>query len=95
ASGQVIAVEAVPGTAWMLQSLAKAPQARGGWLYKAAKPSQDRRVDMPTIGPDTITQAAAAGLAGIVVAAGDVLVLDRDATAAGADAAGLFLWVAP
>jgi DUF1009 family protein len=37
--------------------------------------------------------AAAAGLEGIVIEAGGVMVLDRAATVAAADAAGLFLWV--
>ncbi|MEL6519181.1 MAG: UDP-2,3-diacylglucosamine diphosphatase LpxI, partial [Pseudomonadota bacterium] len=37
--------------------------------------------------------AAAAGLSGIVIEAGGVMVLDRDATVRAADDAGLFLWV--
>ena len=58
---------------------------------KAPKPGQDLRVDMPAIGPDTVAQAAAAGLAGIVIAAGGVLILDRASTCARAETAGLFL----
>ena len=46
-------------------------------LAKGPKPGQELRVDMPAIGPRTIEQAAAAGLAGVVVEAGAVLVLDR------------------
>jgi UDP-2,3-diacylglucosamine hydrolase len=65
----------------------------GGVLYKAPKPGQDLRADLPAIGPETVTGAAAAGLEGIVIAAGGVMVLDRAATVAAADAAGLFLWV--
>ncbi|MEM0934868.1 MAG: UDP-2,3-diacylglucosamine diphosphatase LpxI [Pseudomonadota bacterium] len=97
--GQVIAVEALPGTDWMLASLAAAPPAlsppfdAGGILYKAPKPRQDRRVDLPTIGPETVAGAARAGLSGVVLEAGGVMVLDRAATVAAADAAGLFLWV--
>jgi hypothetical protein len=52
---------------------------------------QEERVDLPTIGPDTVTKAAGAGLAGIAVAAGRVLMADRDATIATADRNGLFL----
>jgi DUF1009 family protein len=98
-AGQVIAVEALPGTDWMLQSLAATPPdlpsdlARGGLLYKAPKPGQDRRVDLPAIGPRTIAGAARAGLDGIVIEAGGVMVVDLPATVAAADAAGLFLWV--
>ncbi|WP_372887843.1 UDP-2,3-diacylglucosamine diphosphatase LpxI domain-containing protein [Shimia sp.] len=46
---------------------------------------------MPAIGPGTIAAAAAAGLAGIVIEAGTVLLIDRDETLRAADAAGLFL----
>lgn len=61
-------------------------------LFKAPKPQQDRRVDLPTIGPDTIDAAGNAGMAGVVVDAGDVLVLDRDRCAALANHHGLVLW---
>jgi DUF1009 family protein len=93
AKGQIIAVEAALGTAWMLQSLQQRTDPPGGLFYKAPKPDQDRRVDLPTIGPDTVTQAATAGLDGIVIEAGGVMVLDLKATIAAADARKLFLWV--
>ncbi len=94
AGGQVLAVEALPGTDWMLRSLAAGHDGpRGGLLAKAPKPGQDRRVDLPAIGPATVVAAAQAGLDGIVVAAGGVMVLDRAACVSAADAAGLFLWV--
>ncbi|MGH7059531.1 MAG: UDP-2,3-diacylglucosamine diphosphatase LpxI domain-containing protein, partial [Stellaceae bacterium] len=63
---------------------------RSGVLVKAPKPGQEERVDMPTIGPDTVNEAAAAGLDGIAVA-GQVLMAERDATIAAADRHGLFL----
>jgi len=47
---------------------------------------------MPVIGPETVAAASRAGLAGIVLKAGGVMILDRAATLAAADAAGLFLW---
>jgi DUF1009 family protein len=128
AEGQVIAVEAQPGTDWMLASLLSRGGERlptggflddpfgvaadmvggpavsprrgrdpalppGGLLYKAPKPGQDLRVDLPAIGPETVRGAAASGLEGIVIEAGGVMVFDRAATVAAADAAGLFLWV--
>jgi hypothetical protein len=73
-------------------SLRPNPKGARGVLYKAPKPGQDRRIDLPAIGPDTIRNAAAAGLAGIAIAAEGVLILDYAATVAAADAAGLFLW---
>ena len=96
ASGHVLAVEAFGGTDWMLQSLAGNRPAHwpaGGLLFKAAKPGQDRRIDLPAIGPGSVVAANAAGLAGIVVEAGSVLVLDQEAMIEAADAAGIFIWV--
>lgn len=93
AKGQIIAVEAALGTDWMLKSLQHRTDPAGGLFYKAPKPGQDRRIDLPTIGPETITAVAAANLEGIVIEAGGVMVLDLKATIAAADARKLFLWV--
>jgi UDP-2,3-diacylglucosamine hydrolase len=60
-------------------------------LVKAPKPGQERRADLPTIGRRTVEAAAAAGLRGIAVEAGASFVLDRVATAAAANRAGLFV----
>ena len=94
--GQVLAIEALPGTDWMLASLAAGHDGpKGGLLMKAPKAGQDRRFDLPAIGIDTVRGAAAAGLDGIVIEAGGVLALDREAILAEADSRGLFLWVRP
>lgn len=94
AGGQALALEALPGTDRMLAGLSdRAGLPQGGILYKAPKPGQDRRADLPVIGPATIRAAAAVGLRGVVVAAGGVMVLDLAACCAVADAAGLFLWI--
>ncbi len=90
--GLVLGVEAIEGTDALLQRVG--PLRRdgpGGVLVKIAKPQQDRRIDLPTIGPATIECAAAAGLRGIAVEAGNAIILDRAAAVAKADAAGLFL----
>lgn len=90
--GFVLAVEAVEGTDAMLaRSRDLARPGPGGVLVKAKKPWQERRADLPTIGPDTVRAAASAGLRGIAVEAGSVLILDQQETIAAADAAGLFL----
>jgi DUF1009 family protein len=60
-------------------------------LAKVAKPIQEERVDLPTIGLATIEGADRAGLAGIVGIAGKTIVIDRAAVSAAADAAGLFV----
>ncbi len=98
AQGLCLAMEALPGTDAMLAQVAGLsgllPDADGarGVLYKAPKPTQDRRIDLPAIGPDTVTRAAEAGLAGVAFEAGGVMLLDRAEAIARADAAGLFLW---
>jgi DUF1009 family protein len=63
-----------------------------GLFYKAAKPGQDRRVDLPTIGPATLQAVAAAGLAGLAFQAGSVICLDLPQMQAIAVETGLFLW---
>lgn len=94
AGGLCLAVEALPGTDAMLASLAARANGAGrkGLLYKAPKPGQDRRADLPTIGPATVRGAKSAGLAGIAWEAGGVLLLDRVRTVQAAQDAGLFLW---
>lgn len=97
--GLCLAVETLAGTDAMLASVAALPEglrpdpARGrGLLYKAPKPGQDLRIDMPAIGMDTLRNAAAAGLGGIVWQADGVLCLDREAMVRQAADSGLFLW---
>lgn len=69
--------------------------AGGAILFKAPKPGQDRRADLPVIGPETARAVVRAGFAGIVIAAGGVMVLDLPAVQATLDQAELFLWVRP
>lgn len=95
---RVLAIEAAEGTSGLLANVAamrkngrlRLPK-RAGILVKAPKPNQDRRVDLPAIGVETIKDAAAAGLKGIAVEAGGCLVADADALVRAADAAGLFV----
>lgn len=90
--GIVLAVEAVEGTDAMLERCrAVARPGPGGLLVKLAKPGQDRRADLPTIGPRTVRAAAAAGLRGIAVEASGTLLTDRKMTIEEADSSGLFL----
>ena len=90
--GIVLAVEAAEGTDAMLaRCAALAAPGRGGVLVKLVKPGQDRRTDLPTVGPETLRGAAAAGLRGVAFEAGGTILAERDAAIAAADAAGLFL----
>lgn len=102
AQGICLATESIQGTDKMLEFVARTgemyrpdPKGARGVLLKAPKPGQDWRVDLPAIGPETMRQAAKAGLAGVAVEAGGVLVLGLDETVAEADRLGLFLWGRP
>jgi DUF1009 family protein len=94
AGGQVIVREGPEGTDAMLRTLGGKGQP-GGILFKAPKPGQDRRADLPVIGPGTAALVAEAGLAGIVIEAGGVMVLDQPRVRETLDGLGLFLWVRP
>lgn len=90
--GRVIGVEAAEGTDALIERCAPLlTEDEGGVLVKACKPEQDVRIDLPTIGPRTVANAARAGLAGIAVGAGRALILDADTVSREADAAGLFV----
>jgi UDP-2,3-diacylglucosamine hydrolase len=90
--GVVLGVEAIEGTDQLLARCgALRREGPGGVLVKLAKPGQERRVDLPTIGVETVAHAAAAGLRGIATEAGGALIVDRDAVVRAADAAGLFV----
>ncbi|MFW8592968.1 LpxI family protein [Cribrihabitans neustonicus] len=90
---QAIAVENIFGTDWMLAVLSQRPDGQGGLMFKAPKPGQDRRADLPAIGAATVEAAARAGLSGIVLEAGGVIVLDQAAVIEACDRLGLFLWL--
>ncbi|MGQ3672731.1 LpxI family protein [Xanthobacter sp. TB0136] len=101
--GLVAAVEAAEGTDKMLHRYGEMraagrlrfPPGRGV-LVKAPKAGQDRRIDLPSLGPDSVTRAQEAGLAGIAFEAGGAMVPDVVGLVETADAAGLFVMgVAP
>jgi DUF1009 family protein len=90
--GIVLGVEAIEGTDALLRRCKDLRrEGSGGVLVKTAKPGQERRLDLPTIGPRTVRGAAKAGLAGIAIEAGGALIVDRAAVGAAADDAGLFV----
>ena len=96
---RVLAIEAAEGTDQMLERLAElrgkrpasGPGKARGVLVKAPKPAQDRRIDLPSIGPRTVEGVARAGLAGIAVVAGSTIVAEPDRIAAVADNADVFV----
>jgi DUF1009 family protein len=90
--GLVLGVEAIEGTD---QLLARVKDLRregpGGVLVKLAKPQQERRADLPTIGPRTVKGAIAAKLAGIAFEEEGALIVDEEECVRLADKAGLFM----
>ncbi|RKF15257.1 LpxI family protein [Roseovarius spongiae] len=95
AGGQCLGVETVQGTDAILRFIKETPDAlrRGarGVYLKMPKRGQDLRIDMPAIGPRTVHGVADAGLGGLVIAAGQVVVMEPDATRAAAEARGVYL----
>ncbi len=88
--GLVMAAEAQEGTDRMLARVGNLP-AKGGVLVKWPKPVQDRRIDLPTIGPSTIEGAARAGLVGVAGEADATLMMKPDAMKAIAEKHGIFV----
>lgn len=102
ADKHVLAVEAAEGTDQMLARVAqlrangRIGTAKGvGVLVKAPKPNQDRRFDLPSVGPQTVEGVVRAGLAGIAVAAGETVIAEPDRLVAAADAGDIFVVGAP
>ncbi len=90
--GLVLGVEALEGTDALIERCAGLQRpGPGGILVKRCKPGQDRRADLPTIGPRTVDRARAAGLRGIAFEAGAALVVAADLVREKADRAGLFV----
>jgi DUF1009 family protein len=76
--GLVLGVEAIEGTDALIERAgALQRQGLGGILVKTAKRQQEKRVDLPVIGVETVRQAAKAGLRGIAIEAGRTLILNR------------------
>ncbi len=90
--GIVLGIEGAEGTdALIARCGGLQRRGRGAVLVKCAKSTQDRRVDLPAIGPATVVAMAAAGYAGAAVEAGAALILEREKTIEAADRERLFL----
>ena len=98
AGDRILAIEGPEGTNAMLDRVRMMRKKRRvhlgdepALLVKIPKAGQDRRVDLPAIGPKTISVARAAGIAGIVIATGSVILVERNRLRRDADHAGLFV----
>lgn len=95
-NGKVVATEGSDGTDAMLKAISaqnRAEETEGGQgvLVKLCKPQQDRRADLPTIGPMSVQNAHKAGLSGIAVEAGRSFILDKENVIKEADKYGMFI----
>lgn len=92
-NGLVLGIEAVEGTDQLIKRCGEVQQVQERCiLLKVCKPNQDRRVDLPCIGPDTIKNIHKYNLKGIGVEAGASLILDQESTIAEADKLGIFIY---
>lgn len=86
---EVIAVEAIEGTAEMIKRTGKFCKSKGWTLIKASKPRQDVRFDVPCVGPDTIRSLSENGGKCLVVEAGKTIIIDKPETIKLADELGI------
>ena len=90
--GLVLGVEGIEGTDELIKRCKDyRRKGGGGVLVKLRKPQQDMRIDLPTIGPRSIERAHESGLEGIVVHAGNGLIVDEKETIALADKYKMFI----
>lgn len=92
ADGGLVASEDIAGTDAMIDRLGP---CKGAVLFKAPKPGQELRADMPVIGIGTAMKAAEFGYDGLIVEADGVMVLDLPQVVEVLDNMGMFLWIRP
>ena len=86
---EVIAVEAIEGTAEMIKRAGQFCKSKGWTLIKTSKPGQDMRFDVPCVGPDTIKSLAENGGKCLVVEADKTIIIDKGETIKLADQLGI------
>lgn len=84
-----IAVEAIEGTDRCIERAGALCRAGGWTLVKVAKPQQDMRFDVPTVGVSTIENLRKAGAKVLAIEAGKTIVVDQPDVVALADRLGL------
>ncbi len=88
---EIIAVEAIEGTAAMIERASRHCRAGGWTLIKVSRPNQDMRFDVPCVGPDTIKDLAKTGGKYLVVEAGKTIIIDKPQTIELADKMGIII----
>ncbi len=77
---EILAVEAIEGTAAMIERAGKYCKSGGWTLYKVSKPQQDMRFDVPCVGPDTIQSLSDNKAKCLVIEAGKTIIIDKPQT---------------
>lgn len=88
---EIIAIEAIEGTDRMIQRTGQLCRSGGWTLIKVAKPEQDMRFDVPTVGPSTITALKDHGAKMLVIEAGKTVIVDREEMITTADTARIVI----
>lgn len=91
-NGAIIAREGPEGTDWMIKNTSQYLQGGRAILIKVAKPHQEMRVDLPTIGPETIENLARYGYKGVALEAGSGLLLHQEKVIKLANQKGIFIY---
>ncbi|MBN2018758.1 MAG: UDP-2,3-diacylglucosamine diphosphatase LpxI [Sedimentisphaerales bacterium] len=86
---EVLAVEAIEGTAAMIERTGLLVKSGGWTLLKAAKHKQDMRFDVPCVGPDTIRALAKNGAKCLVVEKEKTIIIDKPETIKLANESGI------
>jgi len=84
-----VAVEAIEGTDRCIERAGQLCRAGGWTLVKVAKPQQDMRFDVPTVGITTVENLHRAGARVLAIEAGKTIVIDQPEVVALADRYGM------
>ena len=90
---KLIAIEGKDGTHKMLLKCKRKKKGKNGVLVKFPKPKQDIRIDLPTIGLETIKQCRKVGLKGLVLKAKKNIFLDKQKSISYANKNNMFIKV--
>ena len=93
-NGAVLALEAIEGSDATIRRAGEFG-GPGATIVKAARPGQDRRFDLPAVGPGTIDAMRIAGATALAIEAAVTLVVGADEMRAAADEAGIAIWAFP
>lgn len=85
----VLAIEAIEGTDRMIERAGRMCAAGGFTVVKVAKPQQDMRFDVPTVGTHTIETMVRAGASCLAIESQRTIIIDREETIRLADRHGI------